>query len=555
MKILDFFTKNFTLPKPETTKIDKSSYTEKQYVNYYVRDILDSVWNGDKFLGSFGTTQDYKWIDYYTLRMRSVQLFKQNQYARGLIRRLLTNLIYKGLNLEANPISQMIGMTDEQAIEWSEDVELQWDLWSRDPYICDYNQKDNLGEIQRKIKQTALISGDCLVILRINRKTRLPCIETIDGSHVQTPVTYNPRQGNTVKYGVEFDRQKRQVAYHVYVEKTNGIGYEYKRIPAFGEKSGRRIAWLVYGSDKLLDEIRGEPILANMLYMLKELDRYRDAATRAAVVNSLYPFLLVKTEKGVSDIPFGAVRRDEDVQVTDSNGISTQTLNFGYDNPGTIHQLPYGIGVEGLNFQKTDINLGKFEEIITNVFAWTLEIPPEILKLLFQSNFSASRQANNELQLLIDKEAWKIGADFMQHVYEELIISSVLIGNIQADGLLDAWYNNDWIIYNAWLNCEFTGLSRPSVDGYKDVQEEELKLKLGVTTFDQVSKKLTKMKIGTVLQKRKIEQELFERFGVKTSIGASSENNNNPQQQEENNKKIVGMLRDISDRLDMLEAK
>lgn len=531
-------------------KIDKTQYTEREFVNYYVRDLLDSTWNGDKFIKSFGTTRNYKWVDYYTLRMRSTQLFKENQYARGLIRRLITNLVYKGLDLEVNPIPQIIGMTDEQSIEWAEDIELRWDLWNRDSYICDYNQQKNLGQLEAEIKQTALISGDCLVILRINKIIGLPNIEVIDGSHIQTPIGYQPRKGNYIKYGVEFNSQKRQVAYHVYVEKKDGLGYEYKRIPAFGEKSGRRIAWLVLGSDKMLDEVRGEPILANMLYMLRELDRYRDSATRAAVVNSLYPFLIKKVEKGVTAMPMGAVRRQDDVTVSDETGITTQTLKFGFDNPGTVPELPYGTEVEGLNFQKTDVNLGKFEEIIINVFSWSLEIPPEITKLLFQSNFSASRQANNELQLLIDKEAWKAGSDYMQYIYEEWLISNVLNGDIQANGLLDAWNNNDWLIYNAWLNCEFTGLSRPSVDGYKDAQEAREKLQLGITTFDKESKKLSKMKFRTIIKKRKIEQELMKRFGIRSSVDENTMGE--PVQTQDND--IIDKLDNISDRLNNLES-
>ncbi|HEY0087472.1 MAG TPA: phage portal protein, partial [Candidatus Lokiarchaeia archaeon] len=195
---------------------------ESYYINYYVPDLLDTTWNGDKFYGSFSSTKNYNYVDYYTLRARSVQLFRENDYARGIIRRLLTNEINKGLNLESNPIAQLIGMTDDQAIEWAEDIELKWDLWGRDAYICDYNQLKNLGQLEIDIRQTALISGDCLVILRINRITGLPCIEVVDGAHIQTPLTYELRQGNYIKYGIEFNQQKRQVAYWIYTEKVGG---------------------------------------------------------------------------------------------------------------------------------------------------------------------------------------------------------------------------------------------------------------------------------------------------------------------------------------------
>jgi hypothetical protein len=46
--------------------------------------------DGSKFAGGFGVTE-LLLADYWTLRQRSSQLFEQNLYARGLIRRLVTN--------------------------------------------------------------------------------------------------------------------------------------------------------------------------------------------------------------------------------------------------------------------------------------------------------------------------------------------------------------------------------------------------------------------------------------------------------------------------------
>ncbi|MCK4960459.1 MAG: hypothetical protein KAT00_13695, partial [Planctomycetes bacterium] len=56
----------------------------------YVQDVFDTVFDGSKFSGGFGPTKDYRFIDYHTLRLRSYQLFTENLYASGLIKRLLT---------------------------------------------------------------------------------------------------------------------------------------------------------------------------------------------------------------------------------------------------------------------------------------------------------------------------------------------------------------------------------------------------------------------------------------------------------------------------------
>ena len=130
---------------------------------------------------------------------------------------------------------------------------------------------------------------------------------------------------------LELDKKGRQVAYHVRMEDDT-----YKRIPARGERSGRRIAWLKYGTEKRLDEVRGQPILALVLQSLKELDRYRDAETRAAVINSILALFVTKGEDKIGSTPFGkgAVKRST-ATATDGDG-STRTLKMDQYLPGMV---------------------------------------------------------------------------------------------------------------------------------------------------------------------------------------------------------------------------
>ena len=52
--------------------IKNKLFPQKNYVTYgYVQDIFKSVFDGDKFPGSFGRTKDYEYVDYYELRKRS----------------------------------------------------------------------------------------------------------------------------------------------------------------------------------------------------------------------------------------------------------------------------------------------------------------------------------------------------------------------------------------------------------------------------------------------------------------------------------------------------
>lgn len=548
---------------------------KKQVTNYILGDFISTIFDGDKYPGSFGLTKDYEWIDHWLLRKRSIQLFRENTYAKGIIERLLQNEIYKGLNLEANPIPNIIGLTEDQALEWSENIEIDWKLWGDDATQCDYHKLRTIGELQEDARMTALLAGDLLVVMRIDRKTGLPNIELIDGSNIQNPIGKEIRKGNKVENGVELNGN-RQVAYWVKEESNNNsLVATYKRIPAWGEKSGRRIAWMIYGSRKLIGQTRGIPLLASVLASLKEIDRYRDAEQRAAVVNAIIPLFVKKTERNVGSQPIGAgaVRRETET-VTDEDG-STRTYNITKNLPGqVIDEMAFGEELQSFNTQRPNVDFKIFEETIINAVCWSLSVPPEIMRLYFQNNFSASRQANNEFNIYLQYRYWKFGLEMMNPVYREFVISSILYGNIEANGFIDAFSINDKRILNAWLNCEWSGLSRPSVDISKDVKAALDGIGGAITTFDQQSRKISGMSFRAVCQKLKRENDLLKKYGVSSSINEDtmgvpledSKNkdvNNNDNQDNNNNnkgfsnilKKINNNIDDINDKLEILEEK
>ena len=108
---------------------------------------MGEAWGGDKFLGGFGITKNYEVVDHWLLRKRSKQLFTENLYARGLIRRLLTNEINKGLALEATPDAEILGLDREQLATWSENTERRASIWGKNPDLCDYRGARTFGAL------------------------------------------------------------------------------------------------------------------------------------------------------------------------------------------------------------------------------------------------------------------------------------------------------------------------------------------------------------------------------------------------------------------------
>lgn len=465
-----------------------------------------SLFDGGKFAGGFGATQIQD-VDYWTLRARSAQLFNENLYARGIIRRLVTNEINTGLAPEACPDEAIIGVPEDSLNEWTEMVENRFGIWGKSPEVCDWKKKSTFGAIQRTARMEALISGDVLVVIRQSQQTNLPMIQLVSGSKVRTPLggSVSIRKGNKIRHGVELDPVGRVVAH--WVDQDDGGS---KRIPAVGEKSGRKISWLIYGTDKRLDDLRGQPLLAIVMQSLKEIDRYRDSVQRKAVINSILAMYIKKGDDKMGTLPVtgGAVRRDQAI-VTDSDG-SKRNFNIANQIPGVVmEELQTGEEPVSFGSNGTDVNFGTFEESIIQAVAWTLEIPPEVLRLSFSNNYSASQAAINEFKIAINRTWGDFGETFCSPIYTDWLISETLLQKTVAPGLLKSWRDpKEYDIFGAWISVDWYGSIKPSTDMLKQAKGSKILTEQGWSTNAREARITTGTKFSKNIKRLRRENEL-----------------------------------------------
>jgi lambda family phage portal protein len=434
--------------------------------------------DGEKFPGGFGFTE-LLITDYWSLRAKSTQLFKKNIYARGIVRRLVTNIVNTGLALEAEPDERILGIDAKKLGEWADVVENRFHLWERWPELCDDQGRQAFGALQAQAMLTALISGDVLVTLLQDPATGLPRVRLVDGSRVQTPFGSGNEApklapGHAIRHGVELDTRGRHVAFWI-VQVNEATGERRsERLAAVGPETGRRQAWLVYGTDKLLDEVRGEPMLSLILQSLHEIDRYRDAVQRKALINSIFAMFIKKEQEGPGTRPLtgagGAVRK-KTVAAATTDG-APKTYKFTEMIPGAVlDELAPGESPQGFASTGTDEKFSDFESAVIHAIAWCYEMPPEILELSFSSNYSASQAAINEFKLFLNVRRSIWGDDFCQPVYVEWLLSEALGGRVAAPGLLEAWRDpTRYDRFVAWVLADWTGAIKPSVDLVKQAE-------------------------------------------------------------------------------------
>jgi capsid protein len=464
-------------------------------------------YDGESFPGGFGATQLYE-LDYWTLRARSVQLFTSSLYARGLVRRLITNEIAIGLFPDVTPLEDILGLQEDSLDDWSEMVEQRFQLWSDHPTTCDWSERRTFAMLQAEARQAALIEGDVLCVLRVDGASDAPKLQLVSGARVRTPLFTRVQlaEGHTVLHGVELDKRRRVVAH--WVEQEDG---RHERLPAFAPNTGRPMSWLVYGTDKRLDDVRGQPLLSLVLQSLRELDRYRDAVTRKAVINSTLA-MFIKKEKdlpGTKPLTAGAVRKD---QLTTTGGSdSPRTWEITEQVPGlVIEELQTGEEPKGFGSEGIDLDFGKFEDALVSTMAWAYQLPPEILKLAFTQNYSASQAAINELKLYLIV-VWKtFGATFCAPIYRDWLYSQVLANRVAAPGLVESFGNLAQAdVWAAWTAAEWYGSIKPATDMLKLVKASKVLVDQGWSTNAREARMLTGTKFRANLKKLRKENEAW----------------------------------------------
>ena len=440
------------------------------------------LYDGSNFFdGVGGAVDEIANLDYWTLRQRSAALFYGNLYARGIIRRMVTDIINTGLQPESTPEETILGLQDDTLQNWSENIETLWRLYGESKEIVDYKGTREEGELQAQIYTEALVEGDCLVVNRIHEATGLPQIQIVNGGRVRTPI--DKGMDSSVIDGVRIDKKTgHHVGYYVYNGTTDVYDDTYTYIPAVGTKSGRRVAWMVYGPDKREDGIRGEPLLGIAIQPLKEIHDFRGSVQLKEKLNAQIVLAVERTGPVKTKFASGGAMRKDSVS-GDATG-ATPTVPLVQLAPGMILQgLEPGEKLTVHSPGGSSAGFGPFEAAIMVGLAWGLQIPPEILMMSFNKAYSASQAAKNKWNTYLAKEHSRFSAAHCKNHYQEWFVSSVLTGKIVAAGFLDALADSkQYDIRRAWLKTEWYGQVEPTVDPVKHVTSSKMAVSEGLST-------------------------------------------------------------------------
>jgi len=326
--------------------------------------------------------------------------------------------------------------------------------------------------------KTSFLGGDCLVILRVEDGE--VNVQIIDGQQVQTPILNDKfhkeatSKGNIINHGIEKDKRGRHVAYYVKTFKPGSFLGEYVRIEAYGKKTGRKMAWMMYFDKHRIDHDRGIGGLTSILEKIEKLDRYTEATVGSAEERAKLPFFIEHDEHSTGENPMAgrlkkALGKDDDSAVDSYSEGENKAKLIQNTTSKMVFNLPRGAKISAPNANTSEINYPEFWKAVFQSLAAAVDVPPEVALQVYNSNYSASRAAINGWQHSINVQRQKLTEDFYQPIFELWLELKVLKSKVNAPGYLQAIREHKTEGLAAYANCRFTGSNMPHIDPKKEV--------------------------------------------------------------------------------------
>ena len=480
--------------------------------------------DGEKTPYEMGTPLNF-YLDYYSLRARSWESYIKSPIVQNAINKYCRWLIGSGLKFQSDPVESILlkAGIDLDINEFSEDIEDMFRLYC-DSRNSVYNGMMNLHALGVEVLKNALMSGDCLCVLRTDG--RKETMEAIDGYFIQQRI--NETDPNTIM-GVKTDGKGKHLGFWIY----KGFD-DYEFIPAYGENTGRLQAWLVYGRRHKITDVRGMSLLTSILEQADKLERYADATLGAAEENAKIPITIEHQQFSTGENPLAGNLAQS---VGKGKGVAPETQNWqtcdtyaskiAQTTNKQAMNLPNGASLKR-HTGSTDSNFLPFFNANIDTIYPVLDMPPEVALEKYGGSFSGSRAALKGWEHTLSVNRVMVMTNyFYKPFFEFWFDMNVLRNQINAPGYLEAMNKGNYMLIDAYRKCRFIGVGVPHIDPVKEVDAERKKLgktfdNAPLTTMEQAIETLNSGDFSQVIKKATNEKELSKDFNVISPVPTSN---------------------------------
>ncbi len=434
------------------------------------------------------------------LRQRSRSLYIEGGLPRGILNKLVTNVVGGGLQLNSQIDYDYLGLTRDQASELERTIEREFRLWASDKYSCDIGNSCNFYEMQSLAFLSMLMSGDCFILLptKLRQGNVYPLkLQLLESDRITNPLVVAPDKD--ILEGIESDQYGAPMTYWIQQRQKDPtkMNCEFVGVAAYTKSGRQNILHLM--TRERPEQRRGIPVLSGVIELVKQLTRYTGAELDAAVISAFFTVFIKRDQPEFN--PEMQVDYTSSSSTADANSSQQpQAVDLALA-PGAVVELNEGESIQTANPGRPNGQFDQFTTAIIRQIGVAIEVPYEVLVQHFQSSYSASRAAILQAwQMFKVRRQWLID-NFCTPVYKAWMLEAVLLGRLNLPGFL-----TDPLAQQAWLGANFFGSSMPEIDPTKAVTAASKRVSEGLSTREREAMELTGMNFDEIIGTRIAEE-------------------------------------------------
>jgi len=426
--------------------------------------------------------------------------YHDSTIAKSIVDRYAMMGIGSGLFLEALPQAELLKRSADSLVDWSLDVQRRFHLWaiSKD---SDITESMTFYQLQNFCMRNQQRDGEYFGRIHyIDGEIRF-------GVFDPTQVEEGVENGTRFDYGVHRNANGAIDKYRIRVGDN--------KVAIFPKYTGNGKPLIIHGfMPDYAGQVRGISQIAHLLQEFRLLADYQIfELIKAGLQASLNLWVKPSKDAPATNIFEGmsanagplAEYAEDEVPAEPEGDVDPVTykrmdeaISFG----GGLSVMSLNAGEELKSFDPSSPNeaFSAFNKAIEDIIYPSVNQPPEIGRLSFNSNYSASQAAILIFWDILKVWRDELASDFLNIIYEAWLDNEIARGRIKCPG----W--SDPFLRKAWSYCEWTGRSKPHIDPVKYGAGEKLKIELGATTQERIARETNGS--NAALNRAKLKREL-----------------------------------------------
>jgi lambda family phage portal protein len=371
-----------------------------------------------------------------------------------------------GLHLQCAIDWEELGITEEQAGEWKKRTEKRFHMWASSKLATVSGELD-FYQAQRLSILSQELSGDVGIQLVRKERQGWPfrlALQLIEADRIcNKDGTVNT---SLLHEGVERREDGEIVKFWIANHHPGSINAnssrEWTEINQYGPNG--ELQFILRRRIRRPGSSRGMPRLGSIIDTLKGLDDYTESEITGAR-NAAKMALAATMDTDSFEALFGKNSPDADQYM--KLALAARENSTAWTDGQLIHLMP-GETLTSPTPGRPNPAHKAFWETVVQVCAMGADTPPEVVKGLFESSYTAARAAREQHWQTISIDRYDDMADFCQPIYKEWLADAVALGIIKAPGFFA-----DPFIRHAWSGSEWHGTTPGSLDPLKEATAAE----------------------------------------------------------------------------------